>query len=418
MKPMDKTMYWVIGIVFILTSCVKHDSIFRTKEPENTKDLEVPEGFDWSDTQAVTLSVTSPSATVASFYFDKRCTPDSRIGVLPVPEGKTTFHFDLPYSQKSIFVQYPVADGKTRTIESSINNGVISKSSVAESDDIIFTEPFLSHGFFSLNIPYTGKYGTIMFEDTWPDTEDYDFNDVVVNYKINCEMDTRETSAHDIQITVSLKIRALGGQYPYDFAMQIGTWTSGAIPFRIPADDVRGLTNVKTANSNIGVEILKTEHPAVVITGLNSLRRSNFYNTVNKEDEGVQIDFTINIKGTLEQQFQRLSGLADPKAFDYFLRHENGREIHMMGYAPTSLYQNYESEVGKKGGRYYYQNSKGLVWGLKVPVEIGWPAERKDIIRVYTRFAEWVQSGGKVLGANGVDPLKWYEFHTKDNYIY
>lgn len=416
MKAVHCSMYALLCAMFTFVSCVDDGKDLSDPTKQHTAELNIPENFEWSTTRAVDVSIISPEETVASFYLEESCTPESRIGVLPVSGNneKTTFTFDLPYSQKAIYVQYTKTDGTTETVKSKINQAA---TRAVETDNIIFREPLLNVSNYSLNIPYTGKYGTIMFEDTWPNTEDYDFNDVVVNYKINCKWEP-QSADKNINVNISLRFRALGGNLPYDFAMQMGTWTSGSIPFRMPASDMVGITNINSTNSNVNVERLNTEHPAIIITGLNSLRKDNFYNTVVKEDEGVQIDFTVTIKGNDSEQRQRIWGLCDPKAFDYFLRHENGREIHMRGFAPTSLYiKQYDTDVAGRGGKYYYQNNKGLVWGLKVPTEIGWPAEKKDITSVYYRFAAWVESNGSLLGSDGVNPLKWYEFHTKENYI-
>lgn len=412
MKPIYSSVYVLLCAMFTFVSCVDDGKDLSDPTKTLTTGLNIPEDFPWESTQAVKLSITSPSATTASFYCDAACTPESQIGVLPVSAGKNTFTFDLPFSQQAVYVQYTQADGTTETVESKIKQTV---TRAVETDDIIFREPRPDPTNLALKIPNSGGYGTIMFEDTWPNTEDYDFNDVVVNYKINCVADL---NSPNIDIHFSLKIRALGGNLPYNFAIQIGRWTSGAASVWIPASDMGDISNVKSTNGNINVKALKTEHPAIEVTGLNSLRKSGFYNTVVKEDNGVQIDFTVTIKCTEDQQWQRITGFPDPKAFDYFLRHENGREIHMRGFAPTSLYiDQYEKDVQGKGGKYYYQNNKGLVWGLKAPAEIGWPAEKKDITSVYYRFAEWVESNGSLIGSNGYDPLIWYNFHTRENYI-
>ena len=79
----------------------------------------------------------------------------------------------------------------------------------------------------------------------------------------------------------------------------------------------------------------------------------------------------------------------------------------MMGFAPTTLYKNYDKDV-TNGGDIYYQNKQNLVWGFKVPKAIGWPVEKQDITSVYTSFANWVESGGTLLEPNNYDPLIWY----------
>lgn len=94
-------LYSALFTMFIFTSCVNDDKNLSVPTPKQTSELNVPDNFDWSSTQGVAFSIQSPSATTASFYLNETCSDDSQFAVLPVPSGKTTFNFDLPYSQKS-----------------------------------------------------------------------------------------------------------------------------------------------------------------------------------------------------------------------------------------------------------------------------------------------------------------------------
>lgn len=426
MKAKNQILYLLAAGMFCMTSCVKHGDVYQPRTPESTADLVVPEGFEWSSSRTVSLAVQSPVATVASFFVDEACTPENQIATLAVPEGKTTFEFDIPNENTAIYVQYTSTDGTTKTLKSAIN-GVKSKA-IEGAEDLFMDEPeATSQGPVQLvNIPKGDRYGTLMFEDKWPETGDFDFNDVVVNYRINAtynpvgaDFNNPQNPANDIVIKVDLKIRALGGLYPYDFAIQIGQ-TRSHEGSSIKASHLGEISLLTTTNDNITVEKLEgTEFPAVIVKGLDALRSSSYYNTISKTDEGVNVSFEVKIKGTIDEQDNRMrnSAFSDPKAFDYFLINtETHREIHLKGFKPTALYTNYDAE-NTAGGEYYYENDAHLVWGLKVPQEIGWAKEKQDILKVYTRFEEWVTSGGKALEPDNATPLMWYKHHSDENYI-
>lgn len=429
MKSMYRTAYLLLGLVFVLSSCVRHGDLYEPKEPGRTADLVAPEGFDWSSTRTVEVPVNTPAATLASFFLDAGCTPERQIATLLVPEGETTFKFDIPNADKTIYVQYVSENGELKTLKSEIIGEIKSKAELGAADVMFFDQPqlYTSGATQYINIPDGTGYGTLMFEDTWPETGDYDFNDVVVNYKIvptyNMEGVGPEVSgdapANDIVILVSLKIRALGGNLPYDFGIQIGqTDVHDGSGFN--ASYLRDIIDIETSNRVITVEKLEgTAFPAVIIKGLNDLRGFGYYNTVFKKDNGVDVSFKIRIKGTVNEQSQRMQngGFTDPKSFDYFLIDQNNhREIHLIGFEPTALYTGYETD-NTAGGKYYYQNANGLVWALKAPGTLGWAAEKHDIMTIYTEFKRWVMDGGYTIGENGADPLKWYEFYTTDHYI-
>lgn len=163
-----------------------------------------------------------------------------------------------------------------------------------------------------------------------------------------------------------------------------------------------------------------TDYPAIIVTGLKSLRGNDFYNTVKKVDDGTSVSFAVNLSGTYGEQLRLFQSniFSDPRAFDYFLiRQDNHKEIHMMGHAPTSLYKSYASDNNNQG-KTYYQNDKGLVWALRVPGKVAWATEKTDITGVYPYFVTWVTSGGYALGSNGADSLPWYEELTKDSNKY
>lgn len=441
MQKSYQLVYLLLGAAFTFASCVD-DGKDLYKPSVKTSELIIPEGFNWETSRTVGLKIQSPEATTASFFLDKECKSENQLANLPVSKGENKFQFDVPYTNNAIYVQYTQVNGTVKTLTGKIEP----RTRAGGFDDIDvmnFEQPkvgsSLGEGEFEqwIKIPGTGskltgsqqnvrdiEYGTIMFEDTWPEIGDYDFNDFVVNYKVKVSYTLptgisddvdMNSPGPDIKIGVDLIFCALGGSYPYDFAIQIGQSATGQSPLKGKSITVENITD----NGSIKAEVLQgTDYPAVIITGLESLRESGFYNTVTKIDNGIPVSFTINLSGTYAEQQQRMrssgSIFSDPRAFDYFLIRKGGqKEIHMMGYAPTSLYKSYKND-NNSSASHYYQSSKGLVWALRIPGKVAWATEKTDITGVYPSFVTWVTSGGYALGSNGADSLPWYEELTEE----
>ena len=59
-------------------------------------------------------------------------------------------------------------------------------------------------------------WGTIMFEDQFPSLGDYDFNDFVVNYKVQFQGIKKIDHEYTAQfIQIGLRLKAIGGIFPY-----------------------------------------------------------------------------------------------------------------------------------------------------------------------------------------------------------
>src|SRR5690606_16931813 len=84
---------------------------------------------------------------------------------------------------------------------------------VQDSDDDYPANPELA---FNNVFPATG-FSTLMFEDLWPSKGDFDFNDIVVDYRIN-----RITNANNkvVKIDAKFVLRAIGASYKNGFAFQ------------------------------------------------------------------------------------------------------------------------------------------------------------------------------------------------------
>lgn len=403
--------------MFLLSSCEKE--VYDSSKVNKTTDLVVPEGFDWAMTRSVDISMQSKNGTYASFYLDKDC--KDLIAEMPVQAGESSVSLVLPTASSKIWVKYPVGEGKEETKEIAIKQKADTRAGGAPqwTADSLFPDYAMhkDNTNFTVYQPRKDQFGTIMFEDMWPEIGDYDFNDYVVNYNIVAEV--KQNDYDNVHVTMSLKLRAIGGSRPYRFCIRIGSKpNSSAIELR--KKDVT-LGEVSITNTTDGkVEMLEnTEYAVIALTGFDKLKSNtggNFYNTESNHlvsnDATPEITIHLTVNNQPGGAYNLLQyGFGSEYAFDYFLQNtDNQREIHFIDYPPTDMYKGYEKDKENGSNTTYYCSDRQFVWALKAPVEMGWCAETKDISKVYPEFPEWVSKGGDWLEENSIwdSNRQWY----------
>lgn len=426
-KTFKKLVFILTGSVLILSSCVNDDkNLYKPKDdvPTHTEDLVVPEGFDWKMTHNVTLSTKSPCETTASIFLDEECT--SLLAQLPVQEGESQMTFEVPSTNSAIWIKYPTSEGE-KSMKASINKAVTRAGAASWTANTLFPDGTKYVGGYNGVVyqPAENKFGTLMFEDMWPEKGDNDFNDFVVNYNMVAKNDGNGY----VVATITLKLRAMGGSYPYRLCIQLfGTAVDNDNnPVQGPdikKEDVE-IKSIKSENiDGVGAELLDANRAIIALTGFEKLRKSNGGNYYNSEKaHTISSSKTPSIKIELRiktDDWNPIALFSNQFAFDYFLqRTDNNREIHISGYKPTELYKNYQQDLAGRTEKPYYCSSDRFVWALKAPEEMSWPIEKQDIIEVYPKFAQWVTSGGNML-EDGVNSIKWYsdKYLTDNKNIY
>ena len=422
---MKTAMYTLAGLMCLLTSCVDDDKDLSVPPTGNTTDLVIPDGFDWSTTRTVTLATNAPHAVSASIYLDEACS--EQIADLAIPEGDNNTSLEVPSANNAIWIKYPVTNGGYETQKISIKSKNLTRSASNRWEaDCLFPDSAtpIQGSDYSTHIykPAKNKYGTLMFEDMWPELGDYDFNDFVINYQtqVTWGMNGDWSSNNYLDITISLKLRAMGGSLPYRFCIQLPGKTTdmNGDPIYSPTFSRGQITdfNIKSTTKGIGVEFLaNASNPIFALTGLDNLKGldgNQFYNTqagklITSSAETPTLVFSFKLQLDQKTAYNIFNSFSSSYDFDYFLQNtENGREIHFVGFKPTELYKGYETDR-KEAGKNYYCNKDGFVWALKAPVEMGWAIEKQDLLKVYPKFKSWLVTGGYEL-ENNVEESKWY----------
>lgn len=410
-------MYVLLGTALTLTSCVDEDKNLAQPE-EKTTDLKVPADFPWETMRSVKLTFNESPVdnTRLSIYTESSCNEESLVGALNVSANQdNSITVDIAESANKLYVKYPTEGGSDK-FTVSLSGGGTRANDIA--NERVFSLKDVQ-GLYNyegstdengLNVVITS--GTLVFEDNWPTLGDYDFNDLVADYKVQTHYTPGNPDHYQYErINVSVTFRAVGGYHPDKLGLQF---------LGIDNDSFKRLRNkyiastegldVRTKGITVKLENKGEEDiPVFIFEGLSSLRNGkDYYNTEKADDTDlVTVSFSIyfNLKNNLDAS-SALTQSASAFNQDFFLITNEKREIHLKGYGPSALYTNYDKDLSlpnaEVAGSTYYCTDKNFVWGMKLPRNFKHPKEKIDISEAYTGFKGWVES-------NALNNQEWYK---------
>lgn len=296
-------------------------------------------------------------------------------------------------------------DNKVDYIVDTDGDGVVdSEDDYPEDEDMAFNNYY----------PATG-YGTLAFEDLWPGKGDYDFNDLITDYKFTT---ITNSSNKIVNITGEFIVRAFGAGLHNGFGFQLANDNVSGSDISVTGYNIQ--ENYITLNAN-GTESGQ-DKPTIIVfddtfnvlqnpgsgTGVNTTPGSDYV-----EPETLNIVMTFKA-GTYTSNDINIS------AFNPFLiiGQTRGKEIHLPDYVPTSLVDNSffgtanDNSIPAEGR--YYKTSTNLPWAINIYESFDYPNEKIDIGLTHLKFTEWALS-------NGASYEDWYKDLTayrNDDNIY
>jgi LruC domain-containing protein len=288
---------------------------------------------------------------------------------------------------------------------------------VDDEDDDYPTDPYRA---FNNYYPSASSYATLAFEDNWPNKGDYDFNDVVVNYRLN-----RVTNAQNqiVEVLGTFVLKASGASFKNGFGFQL----NGITPDKVISVNGTNLgtstyidklaNGLEASQSFANVIVFDNfydimQHPGVG-TGINTDPNAPFvpYQVLN-----VNVQFINN--GSPAAGGPILITELPISAFNFYIisNQDRGREIHLADYLPTDLanpaYFNSGQDDTQPGQGKYYKTSNNLPWGLSLREGFEYPIEKVSVDKAYLHFVEWAESSG-TLYPDWSDNTPGYRDNTK-----
>lgn len=269
-----------------------------------------------------------------------------------------------------------------------------------DSEDEFPTDP---HRAFTSYFPGQ-DYGTLMFEDLWPGIGDYDFNDLVVDYRVQKVIDAKNQL---VELVIELKTRAIGAGFKNGFGIEF----TGIDPRK-----VLNITGHIISDNSIhslapngveeGIEWLTVipydnafnvlPHPGGGVTGVNT-------EPVGTKQElyAQTVIVTFKQNGVVAEGGVLYSHEISLANFNPFLIRNQDRsvEIHLPGKPPTKhanleLFGTIDDNSSVANGIFYQSKNTNFPWALHVNQSLPYMIEKNDIKKGFIKFEDWVQSNG------------------------
>lgn len=233
---------------------------------------------------------------------------------------------------------------------------------------------------------YTASYPTagtqkVAFEDMWPYQGDFDFNDMVIDTRIDY---TLNANSELVDAQFSITLQACGAGLNNGLAINFVDASKNPMQSSI-ISSVNGAT-IDPDNTN-GIIVFNDAFAA----------QSSYYTNTGTGADATPEEFTFSVTFA--------SGVSQAIIPDWYIFRTNnrGQEVHLSGFsgsaaADTQLYGTADDVNGT------YKTAAGLPWAIEVTSYDSFqhPMEKVDILIAYPNFQQWATSGGLLN-------LDWFE---------
>lgn len=269
---------------------------------------------------------------------------------------------------------------------------------VSDCSDCFPNDPDRAHKSY---FPGENQVGTLMYEDLWPKTGDYDFNDLVVDYNITT-ITNSDGNVKDLEIDLTLN--AVGGLFKKAMALSLPVSSSiieSVTGQQVDANTIFNLSNgVEDFRSTSVVPFFDDAHellpPPAGEKVTNVLETST---TVTPDTNTYTITF---------QNDQVTPAELGNHPYDFFIVTQEDRslEIHLKGKPNVSNqvdgHFGTDDDVSNPAQNTFYTTSSGLPWAMHITNQIPHPFENQDFAEAYPNFTQWAESGG-------TQNIDWFE---------
>lgn len=257
--------------------------------------------------------------------------------------------------------------------------------------------------------PSGGGYVTLAYEDNWPETADYDMNDLVLRYRITEILKDGLVA----KITISGQLMAVGASYHSGFAVRL----FGVNDELIDPTKTRLYYNTELQGSD-PQESGMDEASFILINDAIEVSSYScyFFRTQNDCRENVGLEFELNFSFTTPIATENMPAMPyDPFLFatpGYYhgpsFAQAPGRsyEVHLADQAPTESFDTnfftLAQDTSDPSSERYFKTVNNMPWALLIYDEWQWPRERVDLTTAYPDFADYTTSGG-------ISNTDWYD---------
>ena len=253
---------------------------------------------------------------------------------------------------------------------------------------------------FDSYYPSGSTFANIAFEDLWPNTADYDFNDMVIAFNIQKVLNADEKV---VDMKIKVNVRSVGGSFDNGFGFRLDDLAPNTV------SNVTGQVLTKSRVTLSGNNTEAGQDKAVIIcfdSPEPTLQRAqgSFFNTIKANAKGTSDTILVTVSfGT--PQNQSTLDIAKINPF-IFTNGRRGYEIHLGNFAPTSLADNTLFGTGQDASNSsngtYYKTANNLPWAILIDETFDYPQEKTPVNVAHRYFNQWAISGG-------TEKTNWYQ---------
>lgn len=240
--------------------------------------------------------------------------------------------------------------------------------------------------------PSANTYTSVAFEDTWPNTGDYDMNDVIVDqrYKI-----INNAQNKTVEVFADYVLKASGASFGNGFGVQFPFapgLVSSVTGSRVTNNTIVSLATNGCENGQAKAVIIPFDDFYNVMPRIGN----NYFNTdpviAYRTPDTIKMKISFGSPITAAQL-----GTAPYNPF-IICHGTRGNEVHLPGELPTdkantALFNTSRDNTIPAQNR-YYKTSTNLPFAIALPQSFEYPIEGKSINILYLKFDQWAQSGG------------------------
>jgi LruC domain-containing protein len=247
--------------------------------------------------------------------------------------------------------------------------------------------------------------GTLAFEDLWPSKEDYDFNDLVVDYDFKIIKNNQENVK---VITATFVLKAYGAAVHSGFGFTLPT---------LEPEDVLSVSGYEVVNNTVfkigsnGLENGQSKPTIIVFDDAYRVMPTKTGGTGANTQlaYGYTKPVTIVVKITLADNANIKFSKLNVGTVNLFMivgtsvngaPGSRGKEIHLANYEPSDLFDvNYfgkSDDRSSRGMGRYFITANNHPFAIDVAETFDWVVEYQKITDVHKMFGEWAVSGGSI----------------------
>ncbi|MBP2698559.1 LruC domain-containing protein [Photobacterium lucens] len=263
--------------------------------------------------------------------------------------------------------------------------------------------------------PSQGTYATLAFEDRWPNQDDYDFNDIVIQYRVGHIQET--VTGKLSRLNIDIKLQAYGAGYNNGFAIKL----DGISASSIDANSSYVIINNEYKSSVLEEPDSPDDEAVLIFTdAIKEYFSSECENGFLRVYADCDLDKEVTVQASMAIKFttpvdypEHLHPYLNPFIFaapndghGFPSPPSRSLEIHLKDFSPTtkantSLFKsgNDQSEnasvsCGVENNCNSYRNNSGIPFAILIPSQWDNPIEGKSILAAYPKIEDYINSNG------------------------